>query len=248
MARINWRDHSRTYIWFRHNDKVGASIATGLILLGVSDFIIRTTGVRTFATVRQGSVVLAKTCGYCGSIGRLSESFNKKGKVMRITLATAIVAVFVLAGTSSAVTQPMAGNCPPAPQHCIWEQLGNRPDLQTDRASVPGGWLVRIRGVDGSSVTFLADPTHEWKAAEWADTGHYRAGPFIRLQLVVGGYPQPKIDPVIGPLCPCVWIDVRQLVAIQATESGQQGGSVAHTTAGDYAVWQKPEEIALYAQ
>jgi hypothetical protein len=30
------------YIWLRHNDKVGASIATGLILFGVADFIIRT--------------------------------------------------------------------------------------------------------------------------------------------------------------------------------------------------------------
>ena len=43
---------------------------------------------------------------------------------------------------------------------------GQAPSLQTIRASVPGGWIVRTSELtsDGdASQTFVPDPKHEWK-------------------------------------------------------------------------------------
>ena len=40
---------------------------------------------------------------------------------------------------------------------------GQPPSLQTIRASIPGGWIVRTSDGENASQTFVPDPKHEWK-------------------------------------------------------------------------------------
>ena len=46
-----------------------------------------------------------------------------------------------------------------------WERIensGDYSDFGTYRSKVPGGWLILIIEEDGTSITFLPDPTHNW--------------------------------------------------------------------------------------
>jgi hypothetical protein len=58
-------------------------------------------------------------------------------------------------------------------KHLIWEQLDDewindpKPNGCTDRAKVPGGWLVSVwagdeRQPDGGGLTLLPDPNYLW--------------------------------------------------------------------------------------
>jgi len=142
--------------------------------------------------------------------------------------------------------QLMAGGCSTQASHCLWEQIGNRPDIQTDRANVPGGWLVRTRGAEGEALIFLADPEHKWSASEVVVLERFRKGPFVRLQLVKDQPAKPATNPSI--VCPCVLINVREIVAIEEVENGQKGYATVRTTGGSFTVWQTPDEVAYLSQ
>lgn len=49
-----------------------------------------------------------------------------------------------------------------------WEEIDRSATLATERAEVPGDWLVRMRGLgynanEGESgLAFVPDPLHEW--------------------------------------------------------------------------------------
>ncbi|MBX4195387.1 hypothetical protein KW796_00275 [Candidatus Parcubacteria bacterium] len=52
----------------------------------------------------------------------------------------------------------------------IWEQIqedyypiGVRPDEQTYRSRVPGGWIVKVRLRASVALVFVPDPNHFWK-------------------------------------------------------------------------------------
>jgi len=50
----------------------------------------------------------------------------------------------------------------------VWEQVlsdggGYMNIYRTQRAKVPGGWLVCVYFDEGASVTFYPDPQHQWK-------------------------------------------------------------------------------------
>lgn len=176
---------------------------------------------------------------------------------MRV-LGTIILAAFIALGLAAAPavqgqvtsTTPMAGQCPGGDRsRCVWEQIGARTDLETDRTPVPGGWLVRIRGPNGYAITFLSDPSGEWKPRElFVLDGGFRTGSFVRLQRVVGDEPQPPINLGTNPGCPCVLIDVRQIVAIEEPGVGEHGRAKVQTLTGAYAVWQTPSEVASFSK
>ncbi len=47
-----------------------------------------------------------------------------------------------------------------------WEQLKDETDGQkrdyTQRAKIPGGWLVKSKYIHGVGLTFVPDPNHQW--------------------------------------------------------------------------------------
>lgn len=45
--------------------------------------------------------------------------------------------------------------------------------LDIQRARIPGGWLLRMKGRDEASLTFVPDPTHAWDGSSLAaETGN----------------------------------------------------------------------------
>ncbi len=44
------------------------------------------------------------------------------------------------------------------------DDFGGESDVDTARAKVPGGWLIKVSGASQHfDITFLPDPNHEWK-------------------------------------------------------------------------------------
>lgn len=43
-----------------------------------------------------------------------------------------------------------------------WEVIGKQFGEQTERAKVPGGWLIKHLTGSGVGLTYMPDPDHEW--------------------------------------------------------------------------------------
>ena len=126
----------------------------------------------------------------------------------------------------------------------IWQSFGYFEREQTLRTSVPGGWLVRTLGPN-AVISFVSDPDHIWSPPSFDPISPIRTGNLLKLTLAVDNR-QPAQPPGQHLGNPYVWINLRQFVSVQDVPLGDQiGKSTVKTLAGEFKVWQLPEEIAL---